>query len=118
MSIKSNRETLLTPPPIRREPREPSTLFIIVFGFDLAGHFFTDHTVTINISENGCCFRLNREVPFDTLLAIKTLDHNSDAIARPSLYQIAWMERMLKGATVGAVRLKSEGPPPFTMESL
>jgi|ERR1700690_2000838 len=108
MSIKSNRETLLTPPRIRRDPRESATLFIAVFGFDLAGHFFTDHTVTINISENGCCFRLNREVPFDTLLAIQTLDHNSDAIARPSLYQIAWMERMVRGATVGAARLHGE----------
>jgi hypothetical protein len=104
MPIKSNRETLLTPPPVRREPREAATLFIVVVGFDLAGHFFTDHTVTINISENGCCFRLNREVSFDALIAIQTRDHNSDALARPSLYQIAWMERMARGATVGAAR--------------
>jgi hypothetical protein len=108
MPIKSNRETLLAPPQIRRESREPATIFILVFGFDVAGHFFTDHTVTINISENGCCFRLNREVAFDALIAIQTQDHNSDARARPSLYQIAWMERMAKGATVGAARAESE----------
>lgn len=108
MSIKSNREILLTPPPIRREPREAATLLILVFGFDLAGHFFTDHTVTINISENGCCFRLNREIAFDALIAIQTQDLNSDAVARPSLYQIAWMERMAKGAAVGAARATSQ----------
>jgi hypothetical protein len=108
MSIKSNQNMLNVPPPVRRGPRESATLFIAVFGFDLAGHFFTDHTVTVNISEDGCCFRLNREVPFDTLLAIQTLDHNSDALARPALYQIAWMERMARGATVGAARLQGD----------
>jgi hypothetical protein len=108
MPIKSNQTAQIVPPPIRREPREPATLFIVVFGFDQAGHFFTDHTVTINISENGCCFRLNREVPFDALLAIQTLDHNSDAVSRPTLYQIAWMETMARGAAVGAARLQGE----------
>ena len=108
MPIKSNQTTLIAPPPVRRDPRESATLFIVVFGFDQAGHFFTDHTVTINISENGCCFRLNREVLFDALLAIQTLDHNSDALCRPALYQIAWMETMARGATVGAARLQGE----------
>jgi hypothetical protein len=108
MSSKSSRNALAVPPQVRRDPRDPASIFIVVSGFDSAGHFFTEHTATINISDNGCCFRLNREVPFDSLLAIQTLDQNSDAPSRPALYQIAWLERLTKGATIGAARLHGE----------
>jgi len=108
MSSKSSRSTFPAPPQVRRDPRDPDSIFIVVSGFDSAGHFFTEHTATINISDNGCCFRLNREVPVDSLLAVQTLDQDSDAPSRPALYQIAWLERLTKGATVGAARLHGE----------
>lgn len=105
MTQKSIRDSQLVSASTRRDPREDSTIFISVSGFDSAGHFFTEHTATLNVSEHGCCFRLNREIPCDSLLAIQTLEHDSDASSRTALYQIAWMEKVPKGSTLGAARL-------------
>jgi hypothetical protein len=108
MSSKFSRNAFPAPPLIRRDPRDIASIFIVVSGFDRKGHFFTEHTATTNVSDNGCCFRLNREVPVDALLALQTLEQNSDSPSPPTLFQIAWMERLPKGATVGAARLHGE----------
>lgn len=109
MNHNFTRGAAFAPPFIRRDLRVQTTIFISVSGFDAAGHFFTEHTATTNVSQRGCCFRLRREIFYGSLLAIQTLECNSDAGSRTALYQIAWMERLTKGATVGAARLHGEG---------
>ena len=108
MSRIFNRSAFPAPPPVRRNPRDETSIFIVVSGFDSAGHFFTEHTATTNISENGCCFRLRQDVAFEGLLAIQTIDASSDAKSHPALYQVAWMERLVKGVQIGVARLHGE----------
>jgi len=96
------------PAPVRRDPRDEASIFIVVSGFDAAGHFFTEHTITANVSDNGCCFRLNHELSFDALIAIQTAAERNDTGQRPALYQVAWMERLAKGALVGVARLHGD----------
>jgi hypothetical protein len=108
MSTRSSRVAFPTLPPVRRNQRDQTSIFIIVSGFDSIGQFFTEQTATTNVSENGCCFRLHRDVAFDALLAIQVADAASDVRARPALYQVAWMERMIKGSLIGVARLHGD----------
>jgi hypothetical protein len=92
----------------RSERRVPAAIFVEVSGFDRRGRFFTEHTVTTNVSVHGCCFRLRQDIAFDALLAIQPVAPPPESTGEPVLYQIAWAEPIGKGSIVGATRLHGQ----------
>ncbi len=93
-------------PKARREPRIATAMVIEVSGFDAAGCFFTERTSTANVSENGCCFRLNAGVGPNALIALQT--GGGDLSSRPAFYQVVWRETRNPGALVGAERMHGQ----------
>jgi PilZ domain len=98
-------------PRVRRETRTPATIPLSVSGFDESGHFFSEHTATLNVSTNGCCFRLQADIAPDALVALQS-DSGQDVLpGHPVFYQVAWREDSDLGATVGAARTDGISPP-------
>jgi hypothetical protein len=94
-------------PDIRREPRTVAAIVVEVSGFDVAGCFFTEHTSTANLSDNGCCFRVNTGVSPGAFVALQSNGH-ADLSYRPVFYQVVWMQPLSSGLLVGASRLLGE----------
>ena len=94
-------------PDIRREPRRVAAIVVEVSGFDVAGCFFTEHTSTANLSDNGCCFRVNAGVSPGAFVALQSNGH-ADLPDRPVFYQVVWMQPLSIGLLVGAARLLGE----------
>lgn len=94
----------------RRESRLPLSVPIEVTGFGTDARFFRELTTTIDISESGCSFRLQREVPRGSIVAIKVMlkEYAKDNFARPFLYQIARAVEDLNSWLVGAEKLQPE----------
>ena len=92
----------------RREQRTDIAVIVEVCGFDKSGHFFAEHTATLNVSTNGCCFRLRAEIAPDAQLAVQPVSTEPGATAQPVLYNIAWLELLENGALVGASRVQGQ----------
>ncbi|MHB8485957.1 MAG: PilZ domain-containing protein [Candidatus Acidiferrales bacterium] len=94
----------------RSEPRLPLSVPIEVTGFGTDARFFRELTTTMDISESGCCFRLQREVSRGGIIAIKVMlkEYAKDNFARPFLYQIARSAEDLNCWVVGAAKLQPE----------
>lgn len=94
----------------RSESRLPLSIPIEVTGFGADARFFQELTTTVDISESGCCFRLQREVPRGGIVAIKVMlkEYAKDNLARPFLYQIARAVAETKSWVVGASKLQPE----------
>lgn len=103
LGIQANRDR-------RREPRLSLSVPIEVTGFDTDAHFFRELTTTIDISESGCCFVLQREVPRGCIVAVKVMlkEYAKDNFARPFLYQIARAVEDQNRWLVGAAKLQPE----------
>ncbi len=94
-------------PDVRREPRTVATIVFAVSGFDVAGCFFTEHTSTASLSDNGCCFRVNAGVSPGAFVALQSNGH-AGLPNRPVFYQVVWMQPLSTGFLVGAARLLGE----------
>jgi PilZ domain-containing protein len=94
----------------RRERRLPLSVPIEVTGFGTDGRFFRELTTTIDISESGCCFRLQREVSREGIVAIRVMvkEYAKDNPARPFLYQIARAAEDVNCWRIGAAKLQPE----------
>jgi PilZ domain len=94
----------------RRERRLPLAFAIEVSGYDLEAKFFSERTRTIDISESGCCFHLDRAVKRNGVIAIKIVrtHHNNEKLDRPMLYQVARIAKEPEGWTIGAAKLQSD----------
>ncbi|HEV2314872.1 MAG TPA: PilZ domain-containing protein [Candidatus Acidoferrales bacterium] len=95
----------------RREPRLPLSVPIEVTGFGTDARFFRELTTTIDISESGCCFRLQRELPRGGIVAIRVMlkEYAKNELARPLLYQITRALEDQNCWLVGAAKLQPEG---------
>ncbi len=94
----------------RRERRIPLSFPIEVSGFDRSGKYFAERTMTLDISESGCCFRLSTQVERGAMVALKVVSRgNSKALPdRPLLFQIARLTQDGDGWTYGATKLQPE----------
>lgn len=95
----------------RGEGRRPLDLPIEVFGFDSQGRFFAEPTVTLNISDTGCRFKINRECEPNAVVAIKLLANSSQPSTEGALlYQIVWARQEGNGWVYGAAQLQKGTP--------
>ena len=94
----------------RREKRINLAFSIELFGFDSSNHYFTERSVTVNVSKSGCQFRLKHPIEARTVVAIRvTHPEGSKAIPRkPALFLISWVERAGDKWAVGAATLQPE----------
>ena len=96
----------------KRESRRALSHTIEVCGFDRNGRFFSERTLTTNISDSGCQFELHTEVERQSALAIRVIHrrHGQEIDSRPVLFEVARMEPQPGGWTMGASLLQPIGP--------
>jgi hypothetical protein len=96
----------------RRNERRVNLAFPIeIFGFDIANHYFTERSVTSNVSQGGCGFELKTEVDPRTVVAIRLVsrDGGQPFPHRPVLFLVSWVKEEKKGCwAVGASKLQPE----------
>jgi len=96
----------------QRESRHEMSQTIEVCGFDRNGRFFSERTLTFDISDNGCRFDLHTEVERKSVLAIRVINrrHGHQLDSRPVLFQVARMDPQAGGWTMGASLMQPTGP--------
>jgi hypothetical protein len=94
----------------RGEPRIPLEFSIEVCGFDATGHFFTERTMTYDVSNSGCKFRMSVEVEKNSVVAIRVVHHfnGREVDSRPLLFQILRIEQEFGGQALGVCKLQAE----------
>src|ERR1700719_1187497 len=92
----------------RREQRIASAFRIEVCGFNRYGRFFTERTLTSNISDGGCQLSLRVEVEKDSVVALRVIEHRNgcELDSRPVLFQVERMVLQASGWTLGVSRLQ------------
>ncbi len=103
LSVEASRDR-------RREKRIPLVFPIEVSGFDRYGRFFSERTVTADVSESGCRFPLKTEVERGAVVAIKLVSRHTNRTQpdRPLLFKVARVVEESKGWTLGAAKLQPE----------
>ncbi len=96
----------------RATKRVPLVLKIEVSGQDRKlGRIFRETTTTIDISETGCRFQLNRELHRGDEVAILCEDNTASAGLKrqPVLFHVVWAEPAEDhGSLIGAMQLRAE----------
>ena len=94
----------------RREKRLVRAVRVEVCGFNRFGRFFTERTLTSDISDGGCQFSLRSDVDKDSVVALRVIDHDRgrEIDSRPVLFQVERMEQQASGWTLGVSKLQSE----------
>jgi PilZ domain-containing protein len=96
--------------PRRREMRRAISIPIEVTGFAKDGKFFAERTVTTNVSESGCSFRLQRDLERGGIVSIKVLAqapfHRLED--EPLLYQVAHATQDACDWAIGTAKLQAE----------
>ncbi len=93
----------------RREQRIASAFRVEVCGFNRHGRFFTERTLTSNVSDSGCQFRLRIEVEEKSVVALRVIGHvhGCESDSRPTLFQVERIEPQANGWTLGVSKLQS-----------
>jgi hypothetical protein len=94
----------------RRGKRLPLVFPIEVSGFTPDGRMFSEKTKTLDISERGCRFILERELEHGEDIAIKLLsrDDPGSPASKPLLFRVAWCMRIGARWRVGVLKLQSK----------
>src|ERR1700722_16897362 len=97
--------------PTRQPPREQliaSSFRVEVCGFNRYGRFFTERTLTSNISDGGCQLSLRVEVEKDSVLALRVIERRNgcELDSRPVLFQGERMVPQAAGWTLGVSKLQ------------
>jgi hypothetical protein len=92
----------------RREQRIASIFRIEVCGFNRYGRFFTERTLTSNISDGGCQLSLRVEVEKNSVVALRVIKHRNgcELDSRPVLFQVERMVQQASGWTLGVSKLQ------------
>lgn len=94
----------------RRETRERCEFPIEVSGFDAGREFFTEQTITLDVSPCGCRFLLRTPVELGSVVAIRSLHAITPHAPMPTvLFQIVYTQPADLGSIVGVSRLHA-GP--------
>jgi hypothetical protein len=93
----------------RRDQRVVLVFPLNICGIDAAGHFFSEDTVTNNISEQGCRFQLSRKVEPGDVVAVRISSRNPAERSddRPTLFEVRWARRDGDGWLLGTVCLQA-----------
>jgi PilZ domain len=93
----------------RREPRLKLPYPIAVYGFDRAGHYFMEKTVTLNVSAGGCMVELKHHPESRAVVAIRRVSRDGTRSAghSPVLFMVCWIEKTGRRWTVGASKLQA-----------
>jgi hypothetical protein len=93
----------------RREQRIASAFRVEVCGFNRHGRFFTERTLTTNISDGGCQLSLHVEVEKDSVLALRVIERRNgcELDSRPVLFQVERMVPQATGWTLGVSKLQA-----------
>jgi hypothetical protein len=93
----------------RREPRLKLPYPIEVYGFDRAGHYFSERTVTLNVSTGGCMLDLKHQPEEQGVLAIRRTARDGTRVAehKPMLFLVCWTQKMARRWAVGASKLQA-----------
>ncbi len=94
----------------RRGKRVPLVFPIEVSGFTSEGRMFSEKTKTLDISERGCRFILERELQCGEDVAIKLLsrDDPSSPASTPLLFRVVWCMQIGARWRVGVLKLQSK----------
>jgi len=92
----------------RQQPRSEIRIPIEVCGFNKHSRFFTEKTVTHDVSDSGCRFNLRTEVEKESVIAIRVINHKNgcEVDSRPVLFQVNWFRELPDGYTLGASKLQ------------
>ncbi len=116
------------PESIRRprcEQRIASAFRVEVCGFNRYGRFFTERTLTSNISDGGCQLSLHVEVEKDSIVALRVIERRNgcELDSLPVLFQVERMVPRALGWTLGVSKLQpvpvwgAETLPPASLAS-
>jgi hypothetical protein len=96
------------PRELRRELRIASAFRIEVCGFNRYGRYFTERTLTSNISDGGCQLSLRVEVEKNSVVALRVIEHRNgcELDSRPVLFQVERMVSHASGWTLGVSKLQ------------
>ncbi|MGH9745578.1 MAG: hypothetical protein ACRD59_05645 [Candidatus Acidiferrales bacterium] len=103
--LESNLEATRRP---RREQRLARAFRLEVCGFNRFGRFFTERTLTSDVSDSGCQFCLRIEVERDSVVALRVLGRRNghEIDSRPVLFQVERVEQQPRGWTLGVSKLQ------------
>lgn len=87
----------------RCEQRIACAFRIEVCGFNRQWRFFTERTLTSNISDGGCQLSLHAEVEKDSIVALRVIERRNgcELHSRPVLFQAERMVPQASGWTLG-----------------
>jgi len=93
----------------RREPRLKLPYPIEVYGFDRAGHYFSERTVTLNVSPGGCMLDIKHQPEEQGVLAIRRTSRDGRRLdgQKPMLFLVCWTQRLGRRWAVGASKLQT-----------
>jgi PilZ domain-containing protein len=93
----------------RREPRLNLPYPIEVYGFDRTGHYFSERTVTLNVSPGGCMLDIKHEPEQQGVLAIRRITRDGSRVSehKPMLFLICWTQKLGRRWAVGVSKLQS-----------
>jgi len=93
----------------RREPRLKLPFSIEVYGFDRSRQYFSERTVTLNVSTSGCMLDLKHQPEEQSVLAIRRIwrDGSRAPEHKPVLFLVCWTQRTSRRWTVGVSKLQS-----------
>lgn len=93
----------------RHQPRVTVKYPIEVCGFSTQGHYFTERTFTLDVSDGGCKFNLHNEVEKGSVLAIRVITrrHGQESDTRPVLFQVNWFQAQPNKWTLGVSKLQA-----------
>jgi hypothetical protein len=82
---------------------------IEVFGFDQQGQYFTERSMTLNVSPRGCMLELQHQPEEQGVLAIRRVGRDGSRLQghKAVLFEIRWARRSGRHWYVGASKLQS-----------
>jgi len=93
----------------RREPRIKLPFPVEVYGFDRSGQYFSERTVTLNVSSSGCMLDVKHEPEEQGVLAIRRIARDGARMPdqKPVLFLVCWTQKVGRRWTLGLSKLQA-----------
>lgn len=92
----------------QQESHRSRNVRVEVSGFDVRGRYFTEHTVTLDVSEAGCRFRLDAELETHSAIAVRVTRRGNGFLLPdpPVLFRVVWTRPTQPGWMVAGAKLQ------------
>jgi len=92
----------------RREFRQARSVPVEVTGFDVRGRYFMETTMTLDVSESGCRFRLNAELERHSAVSVRVIQRSSGFMVPdpPVVFRVVWTKYMQPDWIVAGAKLQ------------